>query len=44
MKGTCARTRQLKTAVFVYGPLRCPRADHCVRKGSQSRIRISGSS
>ena len=43
-EGTCMRTRRLKTAVSVYGPSRCPRADHCVRKGSQSRIRISGSS
>jgi len=42
-EGTCMRTRRLKTAVSVYGPSRCPRADHCVRKGSQSRIRMSES-
>ena len=43
MKRTRARTRQLKNAVSVYGPSRRSRPDHCVRKGSWSRIRMSGS-
>ena len=43
-EGTRARTRRLKTAISVYGLSRCPRADHCARKGSWSRIRMSGSS
>ena len=38
MKGTRARTGQLKTAVSVYDPSKCSRLDHCVRKGHRSRV------
>jgi len=43
MKGMRTRTRQLKTTVSVYGPLRHSRPDHCARKGRLSRIRVFGS-
>jgi len=42
MKRTRVRTRQLKTAVSVYGLLRRSRPDHCARKSRWSRIRCSG--
>ena len=44
MKRTCVRTRQLKTAISVYGPSKRSKPNHCVRKGRRSRIRVFGSS
>ena len=38
MKGTRARTGQLKTAVSVYNPSKRSRLDHCARKGRRSRV------
>ena len=38
MKGTRARTGQLKTAVSVYDPSKRSRLDHCARKGRWSRV------
>jgi len=43
MKEAHVRTRWLKAAVSVHGPLRSPRPDHRARKGSWSRTRMSGS-
>jgi len=38
MKRTRARTRRLKTAVFVYNPSKRSRPSHCTRKGRRSRV------
>ena len=38
MKRARARTRWLKTAVFVYDLSKRSRPDHCVRKGRRSRV------